>query len=66
MAFDDVCLGIEVKTPDALKEHGAGHDLADMAHKLFEQSELAGLEIDFAAIAPHFALQQIKRNCPDF
>ena len=67
MALDDVGLRIEVEAPDRFQEHGARHHLAGMADKLFEQRELARLEVDLAALAAGFAAQQIEadRAVPD-
>ena len=44
MDVDDIGLGIEMIIPDILQKHGAGDDVTSIAHQIFKQLELAGLE----------------------
>ena len=44
---DHVGLRIEVIVPHVLQQHRAGHDLAGMPHQIFEQAELARLQLQF-------------------
>src|SRR4051812_43191294 len=46
MRFDDVAPGIEMELPDLLEQHGAGDDAARVAGQIFEQPELAWLQLD--------------------
>src|SRR5579885_3521555 len=48
---DDVGLRIEVVAPDALQQHGARDHLAGVAQQVFQQLELARLQIDGLALA---------------
>src|SRR5215475_12243935 len=57
MDVDHIGLRIEMIVPHALEQHGAGHDLASMAHKIFEQAELTGLELYRLLGAAHLAGQ---------
>ena len=46
MDVDDIGLRVEVIVPDILEQHGAGHDMAGIAHEIFEQLEFARLQQD--------------------
>jgi hypothetical protein len=42
--FDNIRLGAEVVIPDMLHDHGFGNDPAGVAHQIFEQGKLQGLQ----------------------
>ena len=46
---DDVGLRIEMVVPHRLEQHGSRHHLPGVAHQVFEDAELARLQIDPAA-----------------
>src|SRR5688572_22599578 len=46
MHVDDVGLRIEMIVPHRLEQHGAGDELALVAHQVLEQRELARLQVD--------------------
>src|SRR5262245_976710 len=43
---DDVCLGIEMVIPDMLEDHRFRDDTPSVAHEIFEQRQLAGLQVE--------------------
>src|ERR1700758_2349431 len=43
---DDISLRIKMIVPDVLQQHSAGHDLAGVAHQIFEQAEFPRLQLD--------------------
>ena len=51
--------------PDALQQHGAGHHLAGVAHQVFQQAELARLQVDLLPGALHLARQQVELEVLD-
>src|SRR5688572_14152934 len=59
---DDVRLRIETVIPNVLQDHRLGDNPARIAHQVFEQGELARLELDFLVATPHFAGEQIERE----
>ena len=63
--LDDVGLGVEVKLPDAFKQHGARHHPARVPHQILQQLELAVLQVDPLARAAHRALAKIERQITD-
>ena len=63
---NDVGLRVKVVFPHFFEEHGAGDDLAGVAHQVFEQAEFARLQVDFAAAARDFALEAIELQVGDF
>src|SRR5689334_7830799 len=48
MAFDHIRARIEVKIPDALKQHRSRHNLARVPHEVLQQQKFAGLQLDFS------------------
>src|SRR5688572_20021847 len=59
MHVDHVGLGIEVIIPDILQKHGAGDDVAGIAHQIFKELELAGLQENGLASAGDRSRQKI-------
>ena len=57
---DHVGLRIEVIFPDAFEQHGAGDDLPGVAHQIFEQAELARLQVDGLAVTGGGAGEQVE------
>ena len=57
--FDHVGLGIEMVVPDMLHDHGFGHHSAGIAHEVFKQGVLKGLQIYLGAIPTHLTGQHI-------
>src|SRR5947209_4820529 len=43
---DDVGRGIEMEIPHVLQQHGARHDIAFVAHQIFEELEFARKQFD--------------------
>ena len=62
---DDVGLGVEVVVPYRLEQHGAGHHLPGVAHQVFEQPELAGLELDGTPGPPDGAREKVHLQVRD-
>ena len=60
MNVDHVRLRIEMILPHAFEQHGAGDDLARMAHEIFEQAEFARLQVDVGLAALGGAGQKIE------
>ena len=60
MDVDDIGLGIEMIFPDIFQQHGAGDNLARMAHQIFQQPEFARLKLDGRAVALGGAREQIE------
>jgi len=60
MDVDDVRLRVEVILPDILEEHRARHDLSGVPHEVFQQQELARLQVDLLPAARGGARQEIK------
>jgi hypothetical protein len=48
--LDDVRLRVEVEVPDVLQDHRFRDGPPGIAHQIFEQGELAGLELDALAV----------------
>src|ERR1700736_5077684 len=46
MGLDDRGVRVEMKLPDMLQQHRPRDDLPRVAHQIFEQAELARLELD--------------------
>ena len=65
MHVDHIGLGVEMIVPDPLQQHRAGHDLSGMAHQIFQQAELAGLEVDPLPGPLHLAGQQVHLEIAD-
>src|SRR5262245_17424196 len=57
--FNNFCFWIEVKFPDVLKQHGAGHYPTCIAHKILQQEELPWLQVDNRIAALHPPAQEI-------
>ena len=58
-------LRIEMIVPDIFEKHGARHDMPGVAHEIFKQLELAGLEGNSLAAACHGA-GEINSRSEDF
>src|SRR5450759_3082091 len=56
----DVGLRIEAVVEDVFEDHGLGDRAIRVPHEVFEQSELAGLELDLLVPAPHVAREQVQ------
>ena len=65
MHVDDVGLRVEVIVPDVLEQHRAGHDMAGVAHQVFEQLELARQQLDRLVAALDRAGQQVELEVGD-
>src|SRR5690242_6160434 len=50
MHVDHVGLRVEMVVPDILQQHRARDDMARVAHQVFEQPELARLQLDCLAV----------------
>src|SRR5579883_3314575 len=64
MRLDNVRLGIKMIIPDALEQHGPGHDFAGVPHQLLEQPELPWLQQDVPAVTGDLALPEVQLNSP--
>ena len=65
MRFDDARLGVEMKTPDALKEHRARYNATAVAHQDFEQAKFARLQVNHVAAARHLPAYEIDLEVAD-
>jgi len=67
---DHVGLRIEVIIPDIFQKHGAGHHLSGMLHEIFQQPELARLQVEFLRAAvgndPRVEVRQFEGLLVDF
>src|SRR5689334_3734417 len=52
MHVDHIGLRVEMVVPDILQQHRARDDVPRMPHQIFEQPELARLQLDRLALAP--------------
>src|SRR5215471_4293611 len=62
---DDVGRGVKVQIPYVLQQHRPRHDLAGIAHEIFQHLELARQELDRIAAAPHRAGYQVELEVVD-
>jgi hypothetical protein len=46
--------------PDVFQQHGAGDDLAGMAHQIFEQTKFARLQLQLLPGAAHLVRQPVE------
>ena len=53
-------LRIEMIVPDIFQQHGAGDDMPGIAHEVFQQLELAGLQGNILAGARYGAGEQVN------
>ena len=65
MGLHDVGLWIEMELPNLLEQHGASHHTAGVAHQIFEQAELARLQLDLLPGAPDLATDQVHLEVGD-
>src|SRR5450759_432480 len=56
----DIGLRIEAVVEDVFEDHGLGDRAIGVAHEVFEQRELAGLQLNLLAAALHVAREQIQ------
>src|SRR6266700_105541 len=63
--IDDVCRGIEMKIPDVLQQHGAGHDAAFVAREILQKLKFPGQQRDVLAAAARGARHQVYREIAD-
>src|SRR3569833_65960 len=61
----NIRLRIEMIVPDVLQQHGAGYDLAGVAHQVLEELELLGLQRDLTGAPGGLARQQIDVKVAD-
>src|SRR5262249_15627286 len=59
VGLDHARARVEVKLPDILEQHGAGHHLPGVAHQVLEQLELLLLQLDAATRPRDRALQPV-------
>src|SRR5262249_28137486 len=62
---DDVGGRIEMQVPYVLQQHGARHNLALVAHQIFENLKFARQQLDLAATAVGRARHQVKLEIAD-
>src|SRR5208283_3498041 len=55
----NIGLWIEAVIKNVFEDHGFGDRPVGVAHEIFEEGELAGLQLDCLATALHFAGEQI-------
>ena len=65
MHVDDVGLRVEMVFPHVFEEHRAGYDLSRVAHQVFEQLELAPLQLDRPTVAHDPERQQVDAQIGD-
>src|SRR5258708_5649448 len=58
----DICLGIKTVIKNVFQDHGLRDRAISMAHQVLEQSEFAGLQLDFLARALDLASEQVHRK----
>src|SRR5665213_2888555 len=63
--IDDVGLRVKTIVENMLEDHRLGHGPAGVAHEIFKQRKLAGLQIDFLAGAHDLAIEQVKGQIAD-
>jgi hypothetical protein len=63
--IDDIGLGVEAIVPDVFEDEGFGYGAAGVAHEVFEELELAGLEFDFFAGAVDGAVDEVEFEVGD-
>jgi len=63
--IDHIGLGIEAVVPDMFKDHGLGDGAPGVAHEVFEQGKLAGLEFDGIGSATDLAGEEIEGEISD-
>ena len=56
----DIGLRIEAVVEDVFQNHGLGDRAIGVAHQVFEQGELARLQLDFLRAALNFAREQVE------
>src|SRR5581483_2171198 len=61
----DIGLRVEMVLPHVFEQHRAGHHLAGMAHQVFEQFELAPLQLDLPAAARDPMRQEVDAQVGD-
>src|SRR6516164_202247 len=62
---DDVGRGIEMQIPDVLEQHRSRHDLALIAHQIFEDLKFARQQLDLAPATVRRARDQIELQIAD-
>ena len=65
MHVDDVGLRVEMVSRHVFEEHRAGYHPPGMAHQVFEQLELASLQLDHLVVAPDLVGQQVEIEVGD-
>src|ERR1039458_8907113 len=61
----DIGLRVEAVVEDVFEDHGLGDRAIGIAHEVFEQGELARLQLDLLAPALHVAGEQIQGQVTD-
>src|SRR5215831_353624 len=62
---DDIRRRIEMKIPDVLQQHGAGHDAALIAHEILQKLELLWEKGNFLAVPARRSRDQIDGEIAD-
>ena len=63
--FDNIGLRAEVVIPDVFHDHRLGNDPAGVAHQVFEQRKLPGLQVDLFTPSSDLPGEEIDGQVPD-
>ncbi len=63
--IDDIGLGVEAIVPDVFEDESFGYGAAGVAHEVFQELELTGLELDFFPGAVDGAIDEIEFEVSD-